>query len=216
MGADIWLDTEFVSGIEGHPGTRFIVRLNRPPEDVDRSFMAPPDESLSESKHEHCEGQPTLVTEQNSPPQMRTAAMNLPKSLSVLIVDDDTMIRKMFKRSVLRVAPGWQIEEACNGETALCLVDSQSFDVIFLDQYMASIEKQLLGSETARALRSKGVTSIICGLSANDMEQAFLEAGANVFMFKPFPCSKDALTKAIYDILERHGSKNNEKALMDC
>ena len=59
---------------------------------------------------------------------------------------------------------------------------------------MASIEKQLLGTETVRALRSRGVNSMICGLSANDLEEQFVQAGANYFLFKPFPCEKDALS----------------------
>lgn len=36
----------------------------------------------------------------------------------------------------------------------------------FMDMYMASIEKQLLGSEAVALLRSMGVESRICGLSA--------------------------------------------------
>ena len=67
---------------------------------------------------------------------------------------------------------------------------------------MASIEKQLLGTETVRAMRSKGVKSIICGLSANDIELQFMEAGAHAFMFKPFPCEKDQLSCEIVRILE--------------
>ena len=69
---------------------------------------------------------------------------------------------------------------------------------------MASIEKQLLGTETVRAMRSKGVQSIICGLSANDIERQFMEAGANAFMFKPFPCEKDQLGCEMVRILESH------------
>ena len=65
---------------------------------------------------------------------------------------------------------------------------------------MASVEKQLLGTETVRALRAKGVTSIICGLSANNVSDQFYEAGANVFMSKPFPCRKDAFTKELLKI----------------
>lgn len=67
---------------------------------------------------------------------------------------------------------------------------------------MASIEKQMLGTETVRALRSKGVTSIICGLSANDMKQQFIEAGANTFMAKPFPCDPHSLKQEVHRILE--------------
>ena len=66
---------------------------------------------------------------------------------------------------------------------------------------MASIEKQLLGTETVRALRSRGVESLICGLSANDLEQQFKDAGADHFHFKPFPCEKEALTTELIRIL---------------
>lgn len=67
---------------------------------------------------------------------------------------------------------------------------------------MASIEKQMLGTETVRALRSRGVTSIICGLSANDMEHQFMDAGANCFIFKPFPCEKNALLAELVRVLQ--------------
>jgi DNA-binding NarL/FixJ family response regulator len=44
------------------------------------------------------------------------------------------------------------IEEVSNGETALKLVDKSKFDLTFMDQYMASTDKQLLGTETVQAL----------------------------------------------------------------
>jgi response regulator of citrate/malate metabolism len=83
----------------------------------------------------------------------------------------------------------------------LKLVDVEYFDLIFMDQYMASADKQLLGTETVRALRAKGVKSRICGLSANDLENPFLRNGANGFLIKPFPCAKEALTRELLRIL---------------
>ena len=127
---------------------------------------------------------------------------DLPLKMSVLFVDDDTVLRKMFTRALRRVAPEWEIQEASNGETALRMVESQHFDLIFIDQYMASIEKQLLGTETVREFRAKGVQSIICGLSANDTEELFMDAGATAFMFKPFACEKKALQAEINRVLD--------------
>jgi hypothetical protein len=67
---------------------------------------------------------------------------------------------------------------------------------------MASVEKQLLGTETARALRAKeGVKSQICGLSANDIEKSFLEPGADAFIMKPLPCGKEALSRDFLRII---------------
>jgi CheY-like chemotaxis protein len=126
----------------------------------------------------------------------------LPSKLSVLFVDDDCVLRKLFTRSLQRIAPDWNLTEASNGETALRLVGSQEFDLIFMDQYMASVEKQLLGSQVTHALRAKGVTSIICGLSANDCRDIFVKAGADDFAVKPFPCEKGALTRELLRILD--------------
>jgi len=75
---------------------------------------------------------------------------------------------------------------------------------------MASVDRQLLGTETIRALRAKGVKSIICGLSANDLEQPFLKAGANAFLMKPFPCTKNELQNELVRILKA-GNVNETK-----
>jgi CheY-like chemotaxis protein len=147
------------------------------------------DDSSSRGAH------PDETTEQ------RNATCALPDRLSVLFVDDDAIQRKLFARKIKTLAPGWTVREAANGETALLLAEQQSFDVIFMDQYMASVEKQLLGTEAVQALRSQGVASRICGLSANDKEAEFLEAGADAFCIKPFPCEAEAMTVELLRIL---------------
>jgi CheY-like chemotaxis protein len=187
LGADLALDDAFESGVEGCPGTRFTLRLNQDPM-VDTD---PIDES------EDFQNSPRGATVDDE-----SSLLRLPHSLSVLFVDDDTVLRKMFTRALRRIAPNWDVSEASNGETALRLVNSKSFDLIFMDQYMASIEKQLLGTETVRALRAKGFASTICGLSANDKAQEFLEAGADAFMSKPFPCGKEELSMELLRVLE--------------
>jgi DNA-binding response OmpR family regulator len=72
-----------------------------------------------------------------------------------------------------------------------------------MDQYMTSAEQALKGTETVRALRAIGVNCIICGLSANDLESAFISAGADFFVIKPFPCREDELRFELGRILQR-------------
>ena len=127
---------------------------------------------------------------------------SLPESLSVLFVDDDFILRKLFARTIKRAAPTWNVQEASNGETALTLAETNSYDIIFIDQYMASVEKQLLGTETTSALRQKGVSCIICGLSANDMKDQFIERGADCFVLKPFPCEVEKLQRELWHVLQ--------------
>jgi CheY-like chemotaxis protein len=65
------------------------------------------------------------------------------------------MFRKVFARAARKAMPEWDVQEAASGETALRLADMQSYDLTFLDLYMASVEKQLMGTETARPLRER-------------------------------------------------------------
>lgn len=67
---------------------------------------------------------------------------------------------------------------------------------------MASVEKQMLGSETVVEMRNLGIKdTVICGLSANDKEIEFLAAGADCFLLKPFPCARDPLKQELLRIL---------------
>ena len=74
---------------------------------------------------------------------------------------------------------------------------------------MASVEKQLLGTEACQAMRSRGVKSIICGLSANNIRDAFINAGANNFQLKPIPCKPDDLRKVLINLLKEDVSSKH-------
>ena len=197
MGGLIWLDESYHSGIEGCPGARFVIELNTPP-------------VIFESCETSTEGCDSLFSIDSDNSQRRTSSdalsstspvEEIPENLSVLFVDDDMVLRKLFARSVKKICPTWAIEEAGNGESALQIAGSMHFDLIFLDQYMTSVDKQLLGTETAHALRRNGFEGVICGLSANDNAYSFVKAGANAFIIKPFPCKPEPLTNELRCIL---------------
>jgi len=197
MDGNIVLDNIYDSGIEGSPGSRFVIQLNKPAVCIDSIDV---DAEQDDSPSEAIEGKEGAVSKR-MPCGDDYLPQELPEKLSILFVDDDMLLRKLFARSIRKLMPTWDTQEASNGETALRLVEESTFDLIFMDQYMASIDKQLLGTETVRALRAKGVTSRICGLSANDMEKPFLRNGANGFLIKPFPCGKGPLTRELLRIL---------------
>ena len=228
MGGEISLDDDYDSGIPNQPGTRFVVNLKVQPVDVSVAELVSPsvDETASgefddvenaleeDVSHDGTENKDSQGTEETSPssdvettsatspiPRNRSFPKNLPPNLSVLLVDDDSMIRKMFSRAIVTVAPTWTFRQAANGETALRITEDEQFDLIFMDMYMASVEKQLLGTETVAEMRSRGIKSRICGLSANDKEIEFLEVGADAFAFKPFPCAPAALTAELLRVL---------------
>jgi CheY-like chemotaxis protein len=219
LGGDIWLDETYCHSHDC-PGARFIVDLGTPPllcdsvfdDDVEApSVMLPSGADSTQSTCDssganHCGGDNKIL--EGFPDSIGDiipvggAEHLLPPTLNVLFVDDDTVLRRLFIRAVRRIRPDWTIQEAASGEAALRLVDeSCSFDLIFMDQYMASTEKQLLGTETTRALRSKGVRAIICGLSANEMGNDFFSAGASAFVCKPLPARKEILEQILTDLL---------------
>ena len=231
LGGDIELDESFNSGISGCPGSRFVVKLNVPPilqlesndSDVDTSDRkvdqttaatgTPDSESASNGSATTAVGGNKGVSNSGSDGSLMgsNSPLELPSNYKVLFVDDDLVLRKLFARSVKRVAPTWDIHEASNVETAIRLVQElmvdapeKQFDILFLDQYMASVQKQLLGTETCRDIRICGYKGIICGLSANDLELQFLQNGANVFMMKPFPCEIDKLKSELKRVIYQH------------
>jgi CheY-like chemotaxis protein len=227
MGADLYLDDDYHSRysngtIKDFPGARFVIDLHKETQqdpaigivqdDVNSPCREKKDEESTYSSSSESSSPPpcqlNCAHESLSASQGFTGA--LPESLSVLFVDDDFILRKLFARTVKRAAPTWNVHEASNGETALTLVDTNSYDLIFMDQYMASVDKQLLGTETTSALRQKGVSCIICGLSANDMKDQFMERGADSFVLKPFPCEMEKLQRELWHVLQSRKHVENE------
>ena len=200
MEADLYLASDYKSGYSDVcPGAQFVLELHRPPIQLhvdilhrDPSVKGGDDEDRSSADQE-TDAMTSCSMSENLP---------LPENLKVLFVDDDFILRKLFSRTVRRAAPTWKVFEAGNGETALSLVDENHYDLIFVDQYMASVEKQLLGTETVRELRQKGVDCTICGLSANDLKPQFLDAGSDSFMLKPFPCETEKLQRELEMVLQ--------------
>lgn len=204
MGADLYLDDDFSSGIPGCPGTRFVLRLNQAPLELESGMVASRRQSVAEMSAELTINRGGSTNSLATMPENPQSAYVLPQKMTLLFVDDDSILRRMFCRTVKAVVPsGWTIRQASDGETALRLFDDgESFDIVFMDHYMASHNKQMLGTETVQALRARGVDSIICGLSANDKEEEFRQAGADAFMFKPFPCQNDALRRALWQVIQ--------------
>jgi CheY-like chemotaxis protein len=205
IGGEISLDDDYDSGIPGVPGTRFVVNLKVPSiaHSVEFSASGTAMDYLDTSTSTSTSATAATTTRASSFGDVEEAnPIELPEAVSVLFVDDDFILRKLFARSIKGAAPGWTVREAASGETALRLVDSEHFDLIFMDQYMASTQKQRLGTETVAALREKGVSSRICGLSANDTETEFMEAGADAFLLKPLPCDVIAMKQELFRLMK--------------
>ena len=130
LGGELYLDETYDCGIPGQPGTRFVVNLKAKPLEPETLPESPVEEhavelsELQSSSAVRFGGHDLLPTE-------------LPDDISVLFVDDDAILRRLFSRTVNRVAPTWNIREAASGEAALRLLEgNENFDLIFMDQYV--------------------------------------------------------------------------------
>ena len=102
----------------------------------------------------------------------------------VLIVDDDPFIRRLIATTLEDVA-GMTLHQAGDGQEAVDLAGTQHYAMVFLDIDMPRLD----GISACRRLRELlGPATRIVMLTAagRDQEAAAREAGANLFLTKPF------------------------------
>ena len=105
---------------------------------------------------------------------------------TILIVDDDPMIRKLITTTLQDVA-GYELREAGDGMQALEAAVQEQPEIVFLDYDMP----RLNGIETCRRLRNDPATAsativMLTGDSGDVAERGAQDAGADLFLTKPF------------------------------
>jgi len=105
---------------------------------------------------------------------------------TILIVDDDPLIRKLITTTLQDVA-GFDLEEAGDGLAAIEAATATRPDIVFLDYDMP----RLNGIETCRRLRSDPTTAdatiiMLTAMSDQPAQDRAVGAGADLFLTKPF------------------------------
>jgi two-component system chemotaxis response regulator CheY len=105
---------------------------------------------------------------------------------TILIVDDDPLIRKLITTTLQDVA-GYTLREAGDGMAALEAAAEDRPEIVFLDYDMP----RLNGIETCRRLRSDPVTAeatiiMLTAWSDGPAQDHAADAGADLFLTKPF------------------------------
>jgi CheY-like chemotaxis protein len=108
------------------------------------------------------------------------------RSRTILIVDDDPMIRKLIATTLEDIS-GYRLQEAADGLEAVERAVSVRPEIVFLDIDMP----RLNGIEACRRLRSEPATAratiVMLTADSGDRAQAGAErAGADLFLTKPF------------------------------
>jgi CheY-like chemotaxis protein len=105
---------------------------------------------------------------------------------TILIVDDDPLIRKLITTTLQDVA-GYALHEAPDGIAAIEVALEQRPEIVFLDYDMP----RLNGVETCRRLRSDPATAgativMLTAMSDGAAHERAAAAGADLFLTKPF------------------------------
>jgi signal transduction histidine kinase len=111
MSGVMYLDESYDSGVDGFPGCRFVVDLKTPPLCLDliTSSAVPEMTDISTNGSNGKSKCPSISNIDD------VLVQELPQGLSILLVDDDFVLRKLFSRAVKRIAPDWHVQEAANG-----------------------------------------------------------------------------------------------------
>ncbi|MBY7873756.1 response regulator [Vibrio fluvialis] len=119
-------------------------------------------------------------------------------SYSVLICDDSALARKQMARS-LPASLNADITFAVHGLDALSILETQRFQLMFLDLTMPELD----GFGTLEAMRDKGYTTPVVVVSGDIQPKAkerVLALGAKAFIQKPI--NKDDLNAVIRTLVE--------------
>jgi two-component system chemotaxis response regulator CheY len=105
---------------------------------------------------------------------------------TVLIVDDDPFIRRLISTTLEDVAR-FELREAGDGAEALEMAALDPPALVFLDIDMPRLD----GIDACRRLRDNPATAnctivMLTAASGDEMERAAEEAGADLFLTKPF------------------------------
>ena len=126
----------------------------------------------------------------------------MPRQASVLVVDDDPMIRRFFMRHLS--AAGLQVRSAENGQDGVRVFrDHPNIDLVILDLTMPVMD----GEQMLRILREDSDVPVILisGYSKAHIQPLLGEGGANAFLTKPI--TVDVLWKAVAQQLTASSSR---------
>lgn len=108
-----------------------------------------------------------------------------PASTTALVIEDDDDIRRLLEISLSQV--GFTVESVPEGESGLQRCAAGTFDLVTVDLGLPDVD----GATVVRRLRNAtppftGRIAVISARSTDSDRNASIEAGADLFLTKPF------------------------------
>jgi DNA-binding response OmpR family regulator len=119
----------------------------------------------------------------------------------ILIVDDEAHLRMLIQQALEDLEDeGVELLTASDGEEALALIQSEAPKLVFLDVMMPKLSGFDVCSRVKRTLGMKDVHVVLLTAKGQEFDkQKGIEAGADVYMTKPF--DPDALLEKARTVL---------------
>ncbi len=107
-------------------------------------------------------------------------------SRTILVVDDDPLIRRLVATTLEDVA-GFDLVEAVDGVDALAQAEATAPEIVFLDIDMPRMDGITACAHMRAAPETSGATIVMLTAATDDAaERRASEAGADLFLTKPF------------------------------
>jgi two-component system alkaline phosphatase synthesis response regulator PhoP len=119
----------------------------------------------------------------------------------ILIVDDEAHLRMLIQQALEDLEDeGVELLTASDGEEALALIQAEAPKLVFLDVMMPKLSGFDVCSRVKRSLGMKDVHVVLLTAKGQEFDkQRGIEAGADVYMTKPF--DPDALLEKARTVL---------------
>ena len=119
----------------------------------------------------------------------------------ILIVDDEAHLRMLIQQALEDLEDqGVEVLTASDGEEALALIQAEAPQLVFLDVMMPKLSGFDVCSRVKRTLGMKDVHVVLLTAKGQEFDkQKGMEAGADVYMTKPF--DPDALLEKARTVL---------------
>jgi DNA-binding NtrC family response regulator len=122
----------------------------------------------------------------------------------ILIVDDEPVVRLVFRTALESAGPSYRVETAAGGDDALRQLEAGPFDLLLLDLNMPALG----GLEVLRRLRERGIDVPVVIVTAYGSVPDAVEAmklGAIDFLAKPL--TPEALRDAVAGVIDRYSPR---------
>jgi DNA-binding NarL/FixJ family response regulator len=120
-------------------------------------------------------------------------------SINIIIADDHKLFRDGLQQAIRRLSHINVIKQAANGKEVLQLLETNNFDIVFLDITMPVMN----GIETAEIMRKKYAETKIIAMTMHhnlDIVHKMMDEGISGYLLKDAPISE--IRKAILEVMK--------------